>query len=53
MSASRAIVEYEKHRYTTFTYRVVCVITHKMVYRIATVTRVLAHTSLILARMQL
>ena len=32
ISDSRAIVQYVKRRYTTFNFRIVCVIVHKIVY---------------------
>ena len=53
LSDSRAIVRKVKSLYSTFSYEVLRVITHKMAYRKATATHVLGHNWSILTRMQL
>ena len=50
---SRAIFQYVKRPYMTFSFRVVCVIMHKMACRKATTTCVWGHNPLILACMLL
>ena len=53
ISDSRAVVRKVKRPYTMFSFRVVCVIIHKMAYMKATAMHFFGHNLLILVHMQL